>query len=103
MSPQPPLARRSVEDAKAAAPSPSPRSRGALFIGAAFVFLVVACARPSPNLPTIESLGEVAPEVASAAREALDTLAADPRDAARWGRFGMICEANGVIEQARKA
>jgi len=74
-----------------------------MVIGAMLALLVVACARPAPNLPTIDSLGEVAPEVASAAREALDTLAADPRDAARWGRFGMICEANGVIEPARKA
>ena len=54
-------------------------------------------ASPSPALPSVESLGAIAPEVADAAREALDSLAQDPRDAARWGRFGMICEANGLV------
>jgi tetratricopeptide (TPR) repeat protein len=60
-------------------------------------------AQPAPALPTIESLGEVAPEVAAAARDALASLADNPRDAERWARFGMICEANGIIEPARNA
>jgi tetratricopeptide (TPR) repeat protein len=60
--------------------------------------------RPAaPALPSVESLGAVAPEVAAAAREALDRLAQDPRDAQRWGRFGMICEANGLADAARDA
>jgi tetratricopeptide (TPR) repeat protein len=60
--------------------------------------------RPAaPALPSVESLGAVAPEVAGAAREALDRLAQDPRDAQRWGRFGMICEANGLADAARDA
>lgn len=60
--------------------------------------------RPAaPALPSVESLGAVAPEVADAAREALDRLAQDPRDAERWGRFGMLCEANGIIGAARNA
>lgn len=81
-------------------PAPT-RSLRALFV--AFALLVSACAKPSPNLPTIESLGEVAPEVAAGSREALDALARDPRDADRWARFGMICEANGIIEPALDA
>ena len=56
-----------------------------------------------PALPRLQSLGAVAPEVADAARQALDSLAQSPRDAARWGRFGMICEANGIVGPARDA
>jgi tetratricopeptide (TPR) repeat protein len=51
----------------------------------------------------MEALGAVAPEVADAARQARDILAQDPHDPERWGRFGMICEANGVIGAARDA
>jgi tetratricopeptide (TPR) repeat protein len=80
----------------------SPRSR-LQFVALAAALLIYGCARPSANLPTIESLGEVAPEVAAAAREALVSLADSPRDADRWSRFGMICEANGVIQPARDA
>jgi tetratricopeptide (TPR) repeat protein len=75
----------------------------ALLLAAVAALILARRAQPAPQLPTIESLGEVAPEVADAAREALDSLAAAPRDADRWGRFGMICEANGVIEPARSA
>jgi tetratricopeptide (TPR) repeat protein len=67
------------------------------------VFLARRPASPSPGLPSVESLGAVAPEVADTAREALDSLAQDPRDAQRWGRFGMICEANGIVGAARDA
>lgn len=56
-----------------------------------------------PTLPSVESLGAIAPEVADAARQALDGLAQDPRDVQRWGRFGMICEANGSVSAARDA
>jgi len=56
-----------------------------------------------PSLPRVENLGSIAPEVADAARQALDSLAQNPRDPARWGRFGMICEANGIIGAARDA
>jgi tetratricopeptide (TPR) repeat protein len=58
---------------------------------------------PGQALPSVESLGAVAPEVANAAREALDSLAQNPHDAVRWGRFGMICEANGLVGPARDA
>lgn len=56
-----------------------------------------------PPVPRLESLGAIAPEVADAAREALVSLAQNPRDAQRWGRFGMICEANGIVGPARDA
>ena len=58
---------------------------------------------PRPTLPRVESLGTVAPEVAEAARQALGDLARDPRDPQRWGRFGMVCEANGLVAAARDA
>ena len=51
----------------------------------------------------MESLGAIAPEVADLARQALDTLAENRRDPQQWGRFGMICEANGVVGAARDA
>jgi len=51
----------------------------------------------------VENLGSVAPEVADAARQAVDVLAENRRDPARWGRFAMICEANGIIGAARDA
>ena len=87
-------------------PRASPRSVGAitgaaLLIAAVVWFLLVRAAGPA--LPRVESLGAVAPEVADTARQALDRLAQDPRDAQRWGRFGMICEANGLVAQARDA
>jgi tetratricopeptide (TPR) repeat protein len=56
-----------------------------------------------PALPRVENLGTVAPEVADAARQALADLAKDPRDPQRWGRFGMVCEANGLVSSARDA
>jgi tetratricopeptide (TPR) repeat protein len=91
---------------------PSRRGRRRFLVIAATAIVVVAAlsvlltrraAPPSPALPTVESLGAVAPEVANAAREALDSLAQNPRDAGRWGRFGMICEANGIGGAAREA
>ena len=72
-------------------------------LGALGFFVTRRASAPGTSLPTVESLGAVAPEVADAAREALDSLAQDPRDAQRWGRFGMICEANGIIGPARDA
>jgi superkiller protein 3 len=58
---------------------------------------------PRPALPRVENLGAVAPEVADAARQALADLANHPRDPQRWGRFGMVCEANGLVTAARDA
>jgi tetratricopeptide (TPR) repeat protein len=62
-----------------------------------------AARRTAPALPAVESLGAVAPEVAAAARDALDSLGHDPRDSRRWGQFGMVCEANGLVDAARGA
>jgi tetratricopeptide (TPR) repeat protein len=73
----------------------------AVLVVALGVFWFVRAATPS--LPALESLGSIAPEVADAARQALDSVAQDPRDAQRWGRFGMICEANGIVGAARDA
>jgi len=71
-----------------------------LFVSAAAYFLL----RPTgPALPRVESLGAIAPEVVAAARQALDILAQNPRDPERWGRFGMVCEANGIVGAARDA
>ena len=64
-------------------------------------YLVMRVMRPP--LPRVEDLGSIAPEVAGAARQALDLLADNPRDPQRWGRFGMICEANGIVAAARDA
>jgi len=71
-----------------------------LLAALAWLFFVRAT---GPAVPRVESLGAVAPEVADAARHALEGLEQDPRDAQRWGRFGMICEANGLIALARDA
>jgi tetratricopeptide (TPR) repeat protein len=73
----------------------------ALLLGACGWFIFLRSS--GPTLPQVESLGAVAPEVRDAAREALDSLARDPRDAQRWGRFGMVCEANGAVGPARDA
>jgi tetratricopeptide (TPR) repeat protein len=84
----------------------SPRSvaaiTGAAFVIAALAWFFFPRAAP-PALPRVEGFGAVAPEVAEAARQALADLAQDPRDAQRWGRFGMVCEANGLVAAARDA
>lgn len=72
-------------------------------LAVASLALLFATRTGGPPLPAIDRLGPVAPEVAALAREAIDSLAQNPRDAARWGRFGMICEANGVVGAARDA
>jgi tetratricopeptide (TPR) repeat protein len=56
-----------------------------------------------PEVPRLSALGAIAPEVADAAREALNNLNENPRDGSRWGRFGMTCEANGIVGAARDA
>jgi tetratricopeptide (TPR) repeat protein len=82
----------------------------ALILASAGVYLfgggsvgIVGIVHTGAALPRLENLGSLAPEVADAARQALDVLAQDPRDPARWGRFGMICEANGITGAARDA
>lgn len=75
---------------------------GALALAAASGLFLTRGAS-APAVPRVERLGTIAPEVAEAARQALDDLAQNRRDADRWGRFGMICEANGVVGAARDA
>ncbi len=49
------------------------------------------------------ALGPIAPEIADIVRQAREGVALDPRDGVRWGRFGMVCEANGLSGAARDA
>ena len=72
-----------------------------MLLVSAAAYLSLRAARPV--LPRVDDLGVIAPEVADAARQALDSLAQDPRDPARWGRFAMTCEANGIVGPARDA
>jgi tetratricopeptide (TPR) repeat protein len=65
--------------------------------------VLVAVRARGPALPRLADLGAVAPEVTDAARQALNDLNEDPRDGSRWGRFGMTCEANGIVGAAREA
>ncbi len=44
----------------------------------------------------------LAPEIVDIVRQARDGVAQDPRDGVRWGRFGMVCEANGLAGAARR-
>jgi len=56
-----------------------------------------------PGVPQLPDRSTLAPEVEEAARQALADVAADRRDGARWGRFAMTCEANGLVSTARDA
>jgi tetratricopeptide (TPR) repeat protein len=72
----------------------------ALVAGGAFaVFRWNRARAPSP--PTLAQLGPLAPEIEDIVRQARESVAQDPRDALRWGRFGMVCEANGLVGAAR--
>jgi len=55
----------------------------------------------APDPPALDSLGPLAPEIEDLVRQAREGVAQDPRDGSRWGRFGMVCEANGL--PARRA
>src|SRR5215470_10435364 len=59
--------------------------------------------RAGASPPALARLGPLAPEVEDIVRQAGDGVAEDPRDGARWGRFGMVCEANGLAGAARGA
>ena len=54
-------------------------------------------------LPALTDLGPLAPEIADIVRQARESVAQDPRDGTRWGRFAMVCEANGLAGAARDA
>jgi tetratricopeptide (TPR) repeat protein len=102
-------ARRGRAAKKPAVPqSRRPRSiaimLGVLVLAAAVAVFVGVRARATvPALPRVADLGAIAPEVAEAARLALDHLEQHPHDGSRWAQFGMTCEANGIVGAARHA
>jgi tetratricopeptide (TPR) repeat protein len=51
----------------------------------------------------VSTLGPLAPEVADIVRQAREGVMENPSEAIRWGRFGMVCEANGLPNAARTA
>lgn len=55
----------------------------------------------TPLPPTLAKLGPLAQEIEDIVRQARESVAQDPRDGLRWGRFGMVCEANGLVGAAR--
>jgi tetratricopeptide (TPR) repeat protein len=73
----------------------------ALAAGAVAALRTLRASGPSP--PTLARLGPLAPEIADVVRQARDSVAQDPHDGVRWGRFGMVCEANGLAGAARDA
>src|SRR5205807_3178535 len=64
-------------------------------------YRVARVSAPAP--PLLADLGPIAPEIADIVQQAREGVAEDPRDGARWGRFGMVCEANGLTGAARNA
>jgi tetratricopeptide (TPR) repeat protein len=56
-----------------------------------------------PAPPALADLGPMAPEIADIVRQARESVAENPRDGGRWGRFGMVCEANGLAGAAQNA
>lgn len=61
-------------------------------------------ARPRvPEPPSIDTLGDMDPEVATLLRELRATIEGDSSDAGAWSRFAMACEANGFVGAARFA
>ena len=73
-------------------------------LAAALVFFLLAAGSaawaatiPEPSLAESEDL------VGEKVRELRDLLAAEPLDAERWGRYGMVLEAHGFSDDARAA
>src|SRR3989442_14357094 len=86
---------------------PHPRRLAILIAGgvllSAALAMFLAERGAAPALPQLPDRSTLAPDVEQAARQALDDLATDRRDGARWGRFAMTCEANGLVSTARDA
>ena len=74
----------------------------ALIAGGSFAILQATRNR-APVPPTLASLGPLAPEIEDIVRQARESVIQTPRDGFRWGRFGMVCEANGLAGAARDA
>ena len=66
------------------------------------VLVGLAACRPTPSNTFSIALAGAAPEVASAVTSALDRANHDPA-AANWLTLGMVCEANGLTPDARRA
>src|SRR5204863_418027 len=73
----------------------------ALLLGGVAAFRSLRASGPAP--PALADLGSLAPEIADIVGQARAGVAQDPRDGTRWGRFGMVCEANGLAGAARGA
>jgi tetratricopeptide (TPR) repeat protein len=73
----------------------------ALLLGGVAAFRSLRASGPAP--PALADLGPLAPEIADIVRQARESVAQDPRAGMRWGRFGMVCEANGLPGAARDA
>jgi superkiller protein 3 len=73
----------------------------ALLSGGVIAFRVLRDKPPVP--PALADLGPLAPEISDIVRQAREAVVQDPRDGARWGRFAMVCEANGLAGAARDA
>ncbi len=59
-----------------------------LAIGGWYIF------RPAPAAPPAIDLSHADPEVAAAIQNAIDAVQSDPRDAATWGKLGMVLRAH---------
>lgn len=56
-----------------------------------------------PAPPALASLGSLAPEIEDIVNQSLKSVEQSPRDGFRWGRLGMVCQANGLPGCARDA
>jgi tetratricopeptide (TPR) repeat protein len=73
----------------------------AALIAGGVAFRAFRASGPAP--PALADLGPMAPEIADIVRQARESVAENPHDGARWGRFGMVCEANGLAGAAQNA
>src|SRR6185295_17573549 len=74
----------------------------ALIVAGAFAAFQINRTR-APAPPALTQFGSLAPEIEDIVRQARESVVQDPRDGLRWGRLGMVCEANGLVGAARDA
>jgi len=72
-------------------------------VGAAIIVAARSVRNRPPDPPSLESLGPLAPEIEDIVRQAVKSVEEDRRDGFRWGRLGMVCQANGLPGCARDA
>ncbi|HEY7290323.1 MAG TPA: tetratricopeptide repeat protein [Vicinamibacterales bacterium] len=75
-------------------------SIAAVVAAATYITVRVVRNRP-PAPPSLASLGPLDPEIEDIVRQAIASVDESPRDGFRWGRLGMVCEANGLSGAAR--